>query len=85
MIGCLATYEDCEIGFCREDWRIDAREVGDNFGAGINVFIAWNSSVSGNPDKLYAKGGGWESGKYSVNSCYEGMNGVDIGYGCQGG
>ena len=41
--------------------------------------------MTGNPDKWYGKGGGWESGKHSVNSCYEEMSGVDIGYGCQGG
>jgi len=74
----LTTDEECEIGFRREVLRIDAREGGGDFGNGINVFIAWNSSMTGNPDKLYCKGGGWKSGKYSVS-------GVDIGYGCQGG
>ena len=51
LIGSLATDEECEIGFRREDSRIDAREVGSDFGGGINIFIAWNSSVTGNPDK----------------------------------
>jgi len=51
LISYLATDEECEIGFRREDLRIDAREDGGDFGAGINVFIAWNSSVTGNPDE----------------------------------
>jgi len=28
-----------------------AREGGDDCGGGINGFIAWNSSVAGDPDK----------------------------------
>jgi len=51
LIGYLATDEEWEIGFRREDSRIDARESGGDFGGGINVFIAWNSSVTGYLDK----------------------------------
>ena len=51
LIGNLATDEECEIGFRGEDSRIDARQCGGIFGGGIDVFIAWNSSVTENPDK----------------------------------
>jgi len=47
----LATDEECEISFRREELKVDAREGGGDFGGGINVFIDWNSSVTGNPDK----------------------------------
>jgi len=43
----LATDEEYEIGFRRGDSRIDAREGGGDFGGEINVFIVWNSSVTG--------------------------------------
>ena len=51
LISYLATNEECEIGLRREDLGIDAREDGDDFDAGINVFIAWYSSVTGILDK----------------------------------
>jgi len=50
-IGYLTTDEECEIDFRRENSRIDSRECGGDFGGGIKVFIAWNSSVIGDPDK----------------------------------
>ena len=62
----LATDEECKIGFRREDLR----EGGGYFDGGVNVFIAWNFSVTGNPDIMIRKGSGWESGEYSANSCY---------------
>ena len=51
LIGYLATDEECKIGFRRKDLRIDVREGSGDFGGGINVIIAWNSSVTGNSDK----------------------------------
>ena len=51
LISYLATDEECEISFRREELKVDAREGGGDFGGGINVFIDWNSSVTGNPDK----------------------------------
>ena len=58
LIGYLAKDEECEIGFRREDPRIDAREGGSDFGSRINIFLAWNSFVTGNLAKSYGKGGG---------------------------
>jgi len=56
VISNLLSYNQDEIGFCEKISGFDAREIVSGFCGRINRFIAFDYTMTGDPDNSYEEG-----------------------------